>query len=195
MLVSSIVPPMGRLKRTALVSNAALRAVCSREKVAVVDNTDAFTARSGAPRKHLYRDQVHPSDSGTNKLVSNLQLATGFRRPQASSQASYNRPVSRPQQDQDTAQPRQRQERTQQHQAAIPSLLGPVPSRYTPYTQHYRPTYWNSWDRQRATVPQRYAEDLYCDRLNTTVFRQRPLTPPGYRHSVYPTETLVYRTM
>ena len=64
MLVSSIVPPMGRLRRTAQVSNAALRAVCSREKASVVDHTDAFTARSGAPRKDLNKDQVHPSDSG-----------------------------------------------------------------------------------------------------------------------------------
>ena len=71
-LVSSIVPPMGRLTKTAQVSNAALRAVCSREKGSVVDHTDAFTARSGAPRKDLYKDQVHPSDSGTSRLVFNL---------------------------------------------------------------------------------------------------------------------------
>ena len=32
------------------VSSAALLSVCSMEKVSVVDHTDAFTARSGAPR-------------------------------------------------------------------------------------------------------------------------------------------------
>ena len=63
-LVSSIVPAMGRLRKTVQVSSAALLAVCSREKVSVVDHTDAFTAQSGAPRKDLYRDQVHPSDRG-----------------------------------------------------------------------------------------------------------------------------------
>ena len=56
----SNVPPMGRLKKTVQVSNAVLLAVCNREKVSVVNHTDAFTARSGAPRKHLYRDQLHP---------------------------------------------------------------------------------------------------------------------------------------
>ena len=38
-LVSSIVPPMGRLQ----VSNAVFLAVCNREKVWAVDRTDAFT--------------------------------------------------------------------------------------------------------------------------------------------------------
>ena len=93
-LVSSIVPPMRRLRKTAQVSSTALGAVCSREKVSVVDHNDAFTARSGAPRKDLnrdqvhpsdsgaprkdlYRDQVHPCDSGTSRLMFNLQLGTG----------------------------------------------------------------------------------------------------------------------
>ena len=55
-LVSSIVPPMGRLRKTVQVSNAALLAVCNREKVSVVNDTDAFTAQSGAPRKHVTND-------------------------------------------------------------------------------------------------------------------------------------------
>ena len=60
-LVSSIVPPMGRLRKTVQVSNAALLAVCSRE-MSAVDHSDAFTARNGAPRKDLYRDHTHPRD-------------------------------------------------------------------------------------------------------------------------------------
>ena len=82
-LVSSIVPPMGRLRKTEQVSNAALLAVCNREKVSVVNHTDAFTAWSGVPLKHLYRDQLHPSDCGTSRMVFNLQLATGALRRQA----------------------------------------------------------------------------------------------------------------
>ena len=77
-LASSLVSPMGRLRKTVQVSNAALLAVCSREKVSVVDHTNTFTARSGATRKDLYRDQLHPSDSGTSRLwclISSLVLA------------------------------------------------------------------------------------------------------------------------
>ena len=52
-------------------------AVCGREKVSVANHTNAFTARSGAPRKDLYRDQLCPSHSGMSRLVSYLQLGTG----------------------------------------------------------------------------------------------------------------------
>ena len=49
-LVSAIVPTMGRLRKTVQVSNAVLLAVSIREKVSVINHTDAFTARSGAVR-------------------------------------------------------------------------------------------------------------------------------------------------
>ena len=194
-LVSSIVPPMGRLRKTVQVSNAALLAVCNREKVSFINHTDAFTARSGAPRKHLYRDQLHPSDGGTSRLVFNLQLATGARRRQA----QHHLPSSRPHHRQDPAQPQQRQEGIKQHHAARPSLLGPVPPGFVPRAQHHWLTYLNSRQWQRTTAPQQCEAGLYRPaygvRHNTAVNSPRPPTPPVYYHCVprdlYPRETLV----
>ena len=194
-LVSSIVPPMGRLRKTVQVSNAALLAVCNREKVSFINHTDAFTARSGAPRKHLYRDQLHPSDGGTSRLVFNLQLATGARRRQA----QHHLPSSRPHHRQDPAQPQQRQEGIKQHHAARPSLLGPVPPGFVPHAQHHWLAYLNSRQWQRTTAPQQREAGLfrpaYGVRHNTAVNSPRPPTPPVYYHCVprdlYPRETLV----
>ena len=95
-------------------------------RVAPRNHTDAFTARRGAPRKHLYRDQLHPSDGGTSRLVFNLQLATGARRRQA----HHHLPSSRPQQRQDPAQPQQRQEGIKQHHAAF--AVGTCATRFCP---------------------------------------------------------------
>ena len=135
-LVSSIVPAMGRLRKSVQVSKAALPAVCSREKMAVVDHTDAFTAGSGASRKDLYRDQVHPSDSGTSRLVFNLQLGTGTRHRPAQQK---HQPGSRPHQKQDLPQLQPRQQGIQHPHPARPSLLGPVPSGSVPYRQSHWP--------------------------------------------------------
>ena len=156
-LVSSIVPPMGRPRKTVQVSNAALLAVCNREKVSVVNHTDAFTARSGEPRKHLYRDQFHPSDGGTSRLVFILQLATGTLRRQA----HHHLPSSQPQQRQDPAQLKQRQEGIKQHHAARPSLLGPVPPGFVPHAQRHWLAYFNSHQWQRTTAPQQREADLF----------------------------------
>ena len=162
-LVSSIVPPMGRLRKTVQVSNAALLAVCNRE-VSVVNHTDAFTARSGAPRKHLYRDQLHPSDGALRR------------------QAHHHLPSSRPQQRQDPAQPQQRQEGIKQNHAARPSLLGPAPPGFVSYAQHHWLAYWNSRQRQRTAAPQQCETDrfrpAYHVRRNTAVNSPRPPTPP-----------------
>ena len=183
-LVSSIVPPMGRLRKTVQVSNAALLAVCNREKVSVVNHTDAFTARSGAPRKHLYRDQLHPSDGGTSRMVFNLQLATGALRPQA----HHHLPSSRPQHRQDPAQPQQRQEGIKQHHADRPSLLGPAPPGFVSYAQHHWLAYLNSRQRQRTTAPQQCEADpfrhAFYVRRYTAVNSPRPPTPPVYHHCV-----------
>ena len=194
-LVSAIVPTMGRLRKTVQVSNAALLAVSIREKVSVINHTDAFTARSGAPRKHLYRDQLHPSDGGTSRLVFNLQLATGARRRQA----HHHLPSSQPQQRQDSAQPQQRQEGIKQHHAARPSLLGPAPPGFVPYSQHCWFAYLNTRRWQRTTAPQQREADLfrpvYCVRHDTAVNSPRPPAPPFYHHCVprdlYLRETLV----
>ena len=142
MQVSSIVPPMGRLRRTAQVSSAALRALYSSGKVSVDDHTDAFTARSGAPRNDLYRDQVRPSDSGTSWLVLNLQLGTGTRHRPAEQE---HQPGSRPHQKTDLPHLKPRQQAIQHPHAARPSLLGPAPSGFAPHRQHHWPAQWISW--------------------------------------------------
>ena len=144
MLLSSTVSPMGRLWKTVQVSNAALLAVCNREKVSVVNHTHAFIARSGAPRKHLYRDQLHPSDCGTSRMVFNRQLATGALRHQT----HHHLPSPRPQQRRDPAQPQQRQEGIKQHHAARPLLLGPAPPGFIPYAQRHWTAHLNSRQRQ-----------------------------------------------
>ena len=201
-LVSSIVHPMGRL-RTAQVSNSALRAVCSREKVSVVDHTGAFTARSGAPRKDLYRDQVHPSDSGTSRLVFNLQLGTGTRHRPAQQE---HQPGSRPHQKQGPPQLQPRKRRIQHlHPAML--LLRLAPSGFVPNSQRHWPAQWiSSRQWQRASAPQQRVADLYqsarTDGLIAPLDRYRPPPPPVYQptafhdhHSVprglYSRETLV----
>ena len=193
-----IVPHMGWLRKTVQVSSAALLAVCNREKVSVVNHTNTFTAWSGVPWKHLYRDQLHPSDGGTSRMVFNLQLATGALRRQV----HHHLPSSRPQQRQDPAQPQQRQEGIKQHHAARP-LLGPAPPGFVPYAQHHWLAYLNSRQRQRTTAPQQCEADLfrpaYHVRRNTAVNSPRPPTPAVYHHCVprdlYPQETLVWRTV
>ena len=194
-LVSSIVPPMARLRKAAQVSNAALLAVCNREKVSFINHTDAFTAWSGALQKHLYRDQLHPSEGGTSRMVFNLRLPTGALHRQT----HHHLPSSRPQQRQDPAQPQQRQEGIKQQHAARPSLLGPAPPGFVSYAQHHWLAYWNSRQRQRTTAPQQCEADLFhpafYDRRKTTVNSPRPPTPPVYHQCVpgdlYPWETLV----
>ena len=38
----------------------------------LADHTDTFTTNSGAPRKALYRDALHPSPKGTLRATSNM---------------------------------------------------------------------------------------------------------------------------
>ena len=40
----------------------------------LADHTDTFTANSGAPRKALYRDALHPSPKGTVRLACSVNL-------------------------------------------------------------------------------------------------------------------------
>ena len=65
--LSSLIPPQGEhpLRKTVAASNAALVNACHSEQVMLADHTDTFTTNSGAPRKALYRDALHPSPKGT----------------------------------------------------------------------------------------------------------------------------------
>ena len=72
---SSIIPPQGAhpLRKSVAASNAALVKACESEHVVLVDHTDTFTTSSGAPRKALYNDALHPSPRGTIRLACNLK--------------------------------------------------------------------------------------------------------------------------
>lgn len=74
---SSLVPPKGEhaLSKTVATSNHSLERVCARECVLFTDHTDTFLTASGAPRKALYRDALHPSRQGTIRLACNLKFA------------------------------------------------------------------------------------------------------------------------
>ncbi|KAK7487827.1 hypothetical protein BaRGS_00020874 [Batillaria attramentaria] len=82
-LLSSVVPAFGRntLNQTIAPSNTALRTVCKSEKVILVDHFHTFITETGAPRKALYRDAIHPSILGVERLVCNLLAADQYQQP------------------------------------------------------------------------------------------------------------------
>ena len=82
--LSSLIPPQGEhpLRKTVAASNAALVKACHSEQVMLADHTDTFTTNSGAPRKALYRDALHPSPKGTERLACNVKyMYVGQPRP------------------------------------------------------------------------------------------------------------------
>ena len=82
--LSSLIPPQGEhpLRKTVATSNAALVKACHSEQVMLADHTDTFTTNSGAPRKALYRDALHPSPKGTVRLACNVKyMYVGQPRP------------------------------------------------------------------------------------------------------------------
>ena len=66
-------------------SNAALVKACHSEQVVLADHTVllpcTFTTNSGAPRKTLYRDALHPSPKGTMRLAFNVKYVGQLRPP------------------------------------------------------------------------------------------------------------------
>ena len=81
--LSSLIPPQGEhpLRKTVAASNAALVKACHSEQVMLADHTDTFTTNSGAPRKALYRDALHPSPKGTIRLACNVKYVGQPRPP------------------------------------------------------------------------------------------------------------------
>ena len=82
--LSSLIPPQREhpLRKTVAASNAALVKACHSEQVMLADHTDTFTTNSGAPRKALYRDALHPSPKGTVRLACNVKyMYVGQPRP------------------------------------------------------------------------------------------------------------------
>ena len=81
--LSSLIPPQGEhpLRKTVAASNAALVKACHSEQVTHADHTDTFTTNSGAPRKALYRDALHPSPKGTVRLACDVKYVGQPRPP------------------------------------------------------------------------------------------------------------------
>ena len=81
--LSSLISPQGEhpLRKTVAASNAALVKACHSEQVMLADHTDTFTTNSGAPRKALYRDALHPSPKGTVRLACNVKYVGQSRPP------------------------------------------------------------------------------------------------------------------
>ena len=73
---SSIVPAKGRhnLNNTVFPSNRNQRSACTQYNIAHIDNTDSFTAVSGAPKQAMYNDLTHPSSKGTAQLASKMKM-------------------------------------------------------------------------------------------------------------------------
>ena len=74
LILSSIVPPAFHhpLGKTIPVSNTALAAVCSSERVVLVYHTEIFTTNTGAPRKELYSNPLHVGRKGIIMLAQNI---------------------------------------------------------------------------------------------------------------------------
>ena len=74
-LCSTIVPTKGDhpLRKTVDVSNEALKQAAEGTDITVISNDSVFRAPSGAPRKALYRDRIHPNPLGTGRLACNIK--------------------------------------------------------------------------------------------------------------------------
>ena len=81
--LSSLIPPQGEhtLRKTVAVSNAASVKACHSERVMPADHTDTVTTNSGAPRKALYREALHPNPKGTVRLACNVKYVGQSRPP------------------------------------------------------------------------------------------------------------------
>ena len=74
--LSSIIPPKSGepiLKQSVTNSNAALKTCCAHMNCNFIDNNIIFKTANGAPRKALYRDNVHPSNLGTGRLACHIK--------------------------------------------------------------------------------------------------------------------------
>ena len=69
------------LRKTVAASNTALVKACHSEQVMLADHTDTFTTNSGATRKALYRDALHPSPKGTVRLAFKVKYVGQLRPP------------------------------------------------------------------------------------------------------------------
>ena len=92
--LSSMVPPVGNhpLRQAASTSTSNLSKACEAERVTFINNTPDFMTKSGAPKKVMYKDRLHPSTRGCNILAHNLcQKASS-----PNSRVNNNQPQRRP---------------------------------------------------------------------------------------------------
>ena len=74
-IASAIIPARGRhlMNPTISSSNQNLHTVCSHLHIKFVNHRSTFITKSGAPRKDLYENALHPSIKGTLKLARNIK--------------------------------------------------------------------------------------------------------------------------
>jgi hypothetical protein len=71
---SSILPPSyGPQRRMAATLNKAIEHFCYINNWGYINNTPFFTTSSGAPKKNLYKGQIHTSKLGSSFLAKNLK--------------------------------------------------------------------------------------------------------------------------
>ena len=72
---SIILPRSGEplLKKSVNDSNHTLKLCCTKLECTFIDNDIIFRTANGAPRKALYRDNVHPSGLGTGRLACHIK--------------------------------------------------------------------------------------------------------------------------
>jgi hypothetical protein len=92
---SSLVPAKGRssINNAILPTNRNLLKACKSSDISLLDNTNAFVAKSGAPKLLMYHDSIHPSQKGVAQLAKNIKgIILGWvERDRASSfQPSYS---------------------------------------------------------------------------------------------------------
>ena len=72
---SSLIPAKGmqNINNSILPANRNLKNACMHSHATFIDNTNTFTAPSGAPKQAMYYDSTHPSAKGTAKLASSVK--------------------------------------------------------------------------------------------------------------------------
>ena len=72
---SSMIPAKGmqNINNSILPTNRNLKHACMQSQASFIDNTNSFTAISGAPKQAMYHDKMHPSAKGTAKLAASIK--------------------------------------------------------------------------------------------------------------------------
>ncbi|KAL8565431.1 hypothetical protein ACOMHN_049408 [Nucella lapillus] len=79
-IVSSILPAFGKHNINPIItrSNQNFYGVCTELNLLFVNNRDAFVAKSGAPKKEMYKDTLYPSHRCLLKLALNIKYCKSY---------------------------------------------------------------------------------------------------------------------